>query len=318
MTPDQEEIIRCLCIILCQFILQKLTVCLHVVVGYQNHLTKFISAPTLPRYKNFLTKVSNMPQPKNLTAAIIVIGDEILSGRTKDKNIGWLAENLSTLGIQLVEARVIADNRQVIIDTVQTLSAAYDLVFTSGGIGPTHDDITTEAVAAAFNLPVIRHPEAERRLMEHYANTDLEFNAARQKMADIPETATLIDNPLSAAPGFVLQNVYVLPGVPVILQAMFEGLRNSLPGGVVMTRITVQCGTGEGNIAPIMATVQSRYEGVSIGSYPWFKPGQFGTAVVVSGLDQGAAESAAKNVEAEVRLFGADAQIVDVDGTHVL
>ena len=256
-----------------------------------------------------------MSQSKNPTAAIIVIGDEILSGRTKDKNIGWLAENMSAQGIQLCEARVIADNRQVIIDTVQTLSAAYDLVFTSGGIGPTHDDITTEAVAAAFNLPVIRHPEAERRLMEHYANTDLEFNAARQKMADIPETATLIDNPLSAAPGFILGNVHVLPGVPVILQAMFEELRNSLPGGVVMTRITVQCGTGEGNIAPIMATVQSRYEGVSIGSYPWFKPGQFGTAVVVSGLDQTATASAAKDVESEVRLFGADAQIVEADGT---
>ena len=258
-----------------------------------------------------------MSQSKNPTAAIIVIGDEILSGRTKDKNIGWLAEKLSAQGIQLGEARVIADSRQVIISTVQALSAAYDLVFTSGGIGPTHDDITTEAVAAAFHVPVIRHPEAEQRLLAHYANTDLEFNAARQKMADIPETAKLIDNPLSAAPGFILGNVHVFPGVPVILQAMFEGLRNSLPGGVVMTRITVQCGTGEGNIASIMSTVQSRHEGVSIGSYPWFKPGKFGTAVVVSGLDQAATESAAKNVEAEVRLFGADAQIVASDGAPV-
>ena len=254
----------------------------------------------------------------NPTAAILVIGDEILSGRTKDKNIGWLAENLSAQGIQLFEARVIADNRQVIIDAVQTLSAAYDLVFTSGGIGPTHDDITAEAVAAAFHVPLIRHPEAERRLVEHYANTDLEFNAARQKMANIPETATLIDNPLSAAPGFIIGNVHVLPGVPVILQAMFERLRSSLPGGVVMTRITVQCGTGEGNIATILATVQSRYEGVSIGSYPWFKPGQFGTAAVVSGLDRAVTESAAKDVEAEVRLFGAHAQIVDADGAPVL
>ena len=256
-----------------------------------------------------------MSQPKNPTAAIIVIGDEILSGRTKDKNIGWLAEKLSAQGIQLVEARVIADNRQVIIDTVKTLSAAYDLVFTSGGIGPTHDDITTEAVAAAFDVPVVRHSEAERRLVAHYENTDLEFNAARQKMADIPATATLIDNPLSAAPGFILGNVHVLPGVPAILQAMFEGMRGALPGGVVMTRITVQCGTGEGNIATILATVQSRYEGVSIGSYPWFKPGQFGTAVVVSGLDQNATASAAKDIQSEVWLFGADAKIVEADGT---
>ena len=256
-----------------------------------------------------------MSQPKNPTAAIIVIADEILSGRTKDKNIGWLAEKLSAQGIQLVEARVIADNRQVIIDTVKTLSAAYDLVFTSGGIGPTHDDITTEAVAAAFDVPVIRHAEAERRLIAHYENTDLEFNEARQKMADIPATATLIDNPLSAAPGFILGNVHVLPGVPKILQAMFEGVLSALPGGVVMTRITVQCGTGEGNIAAIMTNVQSRYEGVSIGSYPWFKPGQFGTAIVVSGLDQMKTKSAAKDVESEVRLFGFDAQIAETDGT---
>ena len=256
-----------------------------------------------------------MSQPKNPTAAIIVIADEILSGRTKDKNIGWLAEKLSAQGIQLVEARVIADNRQVIIDTVKTLSAAYDLVFTSGGIGPTHDDITTEAVAAAFDVPVIRHAEAERRLIAHYENTDLEFNEARQKMADIPATATLIDNPLSAAPGFILGNVHVLPGVPTILQAMFEGVLSALPGGVVMTRITVQCGTGEGNIAAIMTNVQSRYEGVSIGSYPWFKPGQFGTAIVVSGLDQMKTKSAAKDVESEVRLFGFDAQIAEADGT---
>jgi molybdenum cofactor synthesis domain-containing protein len=262
-------------------------------------------------------KVIIMPLPQNPTAAIIVIGDEILSGRTKDKNIGWLAENLSAQGIQLVEARVIADNRQVIIDTVQNLSAAYDLVFTSGGIGPTHDDITTEAVAAAFDVPVIRHPEAERRLLAHYANTDLEFNAARQKMADIPDTAELIDNPLSAAPGFILGNVHVLPGVPSILQAMYEGLRSRLPGGVVMTRITVQCATGEGNIATILAAVESRYEGTSIGSYPWFKPAQFGTAVVVSGLDAETTQKAAKDVETEVRQLGVDAAIVGADGAPV-
>jgi molybdenum cofactor synthesis domain-containing protein len=287
-------------------------------------LTKSADAHILPRKPND-TSIPNstfimvivMPLPQNPTAAIIVIGDEILSGRTKDKNIGWLAENLSAQGIQLVEARVIADNRQVIIDTVQNLSAAYDLVFTSGGIGPTHDDITTEAVAAAFDVPVIRHPEAERRLLAHYANTDLEFNAARQKMADIPDTAELIDNPLSAAPGFILGNVHVLPGVPSILQAMYEGLRSRLPGGVVMTRITVQCATGEGNIATILAAVESRYEGTSIGSYPWFKPGQFGTAVVVSGLDAETTQKAAKDVETEVRQLAVDAAIVGADGAPV-
>jgi len=258
-----------------------------------------------------------MSSSANPTAAIIVIGDEILSGRTKDKNIGWLAEQLGAQGIQLGEARVIADKKQTIIDTVQTLSKTYDLVFTSGGIGPTHDDITTDAVAAAFNVPVIRHPEAERRLIAHYANTDLEFNAARQKMADIPDTAALIDNPLSAAPGYIIGNVHVLPGVPTILKAMFEGLKHTLPGGVVMTRITVQCSTGEGNIATILADVEARHDGVSIGSYPWMKPGQFGTAIVVSGLDAAVTTSAARTVEAEVRTFGAEANIVDADGKLV-
>ena len=251
------------------------------------------------------------------TAAIIVIGDEILSGRTKDKNIGWLADQLSALGIQLGEARVIADKKHIIINTVQTLSNAYDLVFTSGGIGPTHDDITTDAVADAFNVPVIRHPEAERRLIAHYKNTDLEFNEARQKMADIPDTATLIDNPLSAAPGYIIGNVHVLPGVPTILQAMFESVKGKLPGGVVMTRITVQCSTGEGNIATILADVEAQYHGVSIGSYPYMKPGHFGTAVVVSGLDAELTSEAATMVEREVRAFGADADIVNADGTLV-
>ncbi|MEK9610497.1 MAG: molybdopterin-binding protein [Alphaproteobacteria bacterium] len=255
------------------------------------------------------------PAKPNPTAAIIVIGDEILSGRTKDKNIGWLAERLGAMGITLREARIIPDIKQVIIDTVLELSAQCDLVFTSGGIGPTHDDITTDAIAAAFGKQVIRHPEAEAVLQKHYQNTDLEFNAARQKMADIPMDATLIDNPLSAAPGFILENVHVLPGVPSILQAMFEGLSARLPGGVVMTRITVQCATGEGSIATILADVQAAHDGISIGSYPWFKPGNFGTAVVISGLDEAVARRAAEAVAAAVRAFGAEAFIVAAGDT---
>jgi len=256
--------------------------------------------------------VSVHPNP---TAAIIVIGDEILSGRTKDKNIGWLAEELNGLGIMLREARVIPDLKQVIIDTVRELADQHDLVFTSGGIGPTHDDITTDSIAAAFGRRVIRHPEAEAVLRRHYADTDIEFNAARQKMADVPEGSALIDNPLSAAPGFIIENVYVLPGVPAILQAMFEGLKSKLPGGVAMTRITVQCATGEGNIASILEETQARYEGVSIGSYPWFKPGQFGTAVVVSGLDAVLTSSAAATVASKVGEMGVQAHIVTADET---
>lgn len=252
-------------------------------------------------------KVTAMSNP---TAAIIIIGDEILSGRTKDKNIGWLAEQLGAQGIQLREARVIADVREEIIETVKHMSGKYDLVFTSGGIGPTHDDITTACIAEAFGRKVIRHPEAEARLIKHYTNTDIEFNAARQKMADIPEGAELIDNPLSAAPGFIVENVHVFAGVPSILQAMFEGLKDRLPGGVAMTRLTVQCAIGEGTIATIMESVQQTHDGVSVGSYPWFKPGQFGTAVVVSGLDAVITAAAAEMLADGVRAIGADAHVM--------
>ena len=219
------------------------------------------------------------------TAAILVIGDEILSGRTKDKNIGWIAEQLNEIGIDLIEARVIADVEEVIIRHVRELSDAYSYVFTSGGIGPTHDDITTQSVAKAFGKKVIRHEEAVRRLLDHYRGTDIEFNGARQKMADIPEDAILIDNPVSAAPGYKLQNVHVMAGVPSILQAMFEGIKDSLEGGQPRTRITVQCAIGEGTIATIMEAVATEFEGLSVGSYPWFKPGQFGTAVRDAGYD---------------------------------
>lgn len=250
----------------------------------------------------------------NPTAAILVIGDEILSGRTKDKNIGWLAEELTTLGISLCEARVIADVRDVIISHVRDLSAHYDYVFTSGGIGPTHDDITTESVAAAFDVPVIRHAEAEARLLRHYEGTDIDFNEARQKMADIPDTATLIDNPVSAAPGYILKNVHVMAGVPSILQAMFATFSHTLTGGVQPTRITIQCAIGEGTIATIMGDIADSFDGVSVGSYPWFKPGQFGTAVVLTGLDVAKVDKAAVQLEELVRQGGYEARR-DIDNS---
>ena len=244
----------------------------------------------------------------NPTAAILVIGDEILSGRTKDKNIGWLAEELTKLGISLCEARVIADVEQIIISHVQDLSDRYDYVFTSGGIGPTHDDITTQSVAAAFGVPVIRHAEAEARLVRHYQDTDIDFNEARQKMADIPETATLIDNPVSAAPGYKLGNVYVMAGVPSILQAMFATFSHTLTGGVQPTRITIQCAIGEGTIATTMGDIATSFDGVSVGSYPWFKPGQFGTAVVLTGLDAEKVDKAAEELERLVKQSGYEAR----------
>ena len=250
-------------------------------------------------------------QPQSKTAAILVIGDEILSGRTKDKNIGWIAEQLNEMGVDLCEARVIPDVESVIVETVKSLSQAYDYVFTSGGIGPTHDDITTACVAKAFGKKVIRHEEAMRRLLVHYEGTDIPFNEARQKMADIPEDAILIDNPASAAPGFILHNVYVMAGVPSILQAMFEGLRSSLEGGQKKRRLTVQCAIGEGTIATIMAEVSNHFEGLSVGSYPWFKPGQFGTAVVVSSKTFDDVLAAANQIASRVRADGFEAIILE-------
>lgn len=245
------------------------------------------------------------------TAAIIVIGDEILSGRTKDKNIGWLAEQLNEIGIDLIEARVIADVEELIIRHVTELSKANDYVFTSGGIGPTHDDITTASIAKAFGKKVIRHKEAERRLLKHYEGTDIPFNEARQKMADIPEDADLIDNPASAAPGFILHNVYVMAGVPSILQSMFEGLKDQLIGGQKKVRLTVQCAIGEGTIATIMADVAQSFDDLSVGSYPWFKPGQFGTAVVVSSKQRDHVHQAAQMVAQKVSEAGYEAVILD-------
>ncbi len=251
-----------------------------------------------------------MTQKISKTAAILVIGDEILSGRTKDKNIGWIAEQLNEMGIDLIEARVIADVEAVIIRHVLELSKSCDYLFTSGGIGPTHDDITTASIAKAFGKKVIRHEEAVRRLLVHYEDTDIPFNEARQKMADIPEDAALIDNPASAAPGFILENVYVMAGVPPILQSMFEGLKDKLEGGQKKMRLTVQCGIGEGTIASIMAEISDAFEGLSVGSYPWFKPGQFGTAVVVSSKNREQVQSAAEKLQMLVQQAGYEATIL--------
>ena len=244
----------------------------------------------------------------NPTAAICVIGDEILSGRTKDKNIGWIAEQLNGLGIQLTQARVIADVKETIIRHITELSDENDYVFTSGGIGPTHDDITTESVAAAFNVKVERNQEAMRRLEQHYKGSEIVLNEVRKKMADIPVGATLIDNPVSAAPGFQLENVYVMAGVPSIMQSMFESLSASLKGGIIPTRLTVQCTTGEGNVAHILEQISNQYETVSVGSYPWFKPGQFGTAVVLTGLDESLVSNAAKELCQLVKHAGFEAE----------
>ena len=243
------------------------------------------------------------------SAAFIVIGDEILSGRTADANINWLANRLHGLGIKLAEVRVVGDERGAIVSAVRALSGAYDLVFTSGGIGPTHDDMTTGCVAEAFGVPVVLDAEADRRLVEHYAGTDIEYNEARRKMAHVPEGAALIDNPISAAPGYIIGNVHVLAGVPSILQAMVDGLGDTLPGGAREHRLSVHTGLGEGTVAAGLGEIQAAHDGISIGSYPWFRPGAYGTVLVVSGLDRKQVEKVASEVLGLIEGHGGEGRI---------
>ena len=241
-----------------------------------------------------------------VTAALCIIGNEILSGRTQDKNLGYIGERLNTLGIRLAEVRVVRDDETAIVEAVRALSARFTYVFTSGGIGPTHDDITTACIAKAFGVAVERNPEAMRRLTAHYANSGVEFNEARRKMADIPAGATLIDNPVSAAPGFILGNVHVLPGVPRILQAMFDGVASRLAGGVPVLSRTVACTIGEGTVAAGLGDIQARYPDVEIGSYPYFRAGHFGTSLVLRAADPVLLEAAVEEVRALVRSLGGE------------
>lgn len=221
----------------------------------------------------------------NPTAAMLVIGDEILSGRTRDSNMHHLARELTRHGIRLMEARVVADDQPAIVAALNALRGAWDHVFTSGGIGPTHDDITADAVAAAFGVGIGVRDDARAILEAHYQRTGLELNAARLRMARIPEGAVLIDNPVSAAPGFSLGNVHVLAGVPAIFQAMVAGVLPHLTGGAPLLSQALDVPRGEGEIAGALGELAARYADLSFGSYPWQRNGAFGTQLVVRGTD---------------------------------
>ena len=232
-----------------------------------------------------------------ITAAILVIGDEILSGRTKDQNIGYIAEYLTAIGIDLREVRVVADVEDDIVAAVNALRTRYDHLFTTGGIGPTHDDITADAVAKAFGVAIDFDPRAVAILSERYGKADL--NEARMRMARIPAGAELIANPLSKAPGFSLGNVHVMAGVPAIMQAMLDGLSARLPTGRKMLSRSVPAGMGEGRIARGLAAVQSDFPDVSIGSYPTFDPtAGFTTTIVLRTRDEERLALATAAVEA--------------------
>ncbi len=230
---------------------------------------------------------------KQSTAAILLIGNEILSGRTQDKNLPFLAKALNELGIRVSQARVVADVEETIAEAVNELRAMHNYVFTTGGIGPTHDDITTVSVARAFGVPVLRHPEAEARLRAHYNNDERILNAARLKMADIPQGATLIDNPVSAAPGFQLQNVFVLAGVPMIAQAMFDNIKGRLEGGAPTLSRSIEINLPEGTVAAAVTQIQKDYAPeVEIGIYPLFRQGELGATIVLRCQEQSRLDAA--------------------------
>lgn len=241
-----------------------------------------------------------------VTAALIIIGNEILSGRTHDANLPFIATGLNEVGIRLAEVRVIPDVKSVIIDTVNVMREAHDYVFTTGGIGPTHDDITADAVAAAFGVALERNAEALQRLVAHYANTKIELNEARMKMAEIPVGGSLIDNPVSGAPGFRIENVFVMAGVPRIMQAMFDSFKHTLVGGAPMLSSTVVAPIGEGTLAAGLGSIQEAHPEVEIGSYPFYGGGKFGTALVSRGRDAAELDQVADEIRALIRSLGAE------------
>tara|TARA_B100001741_G_scaffold247435_1_gene208866 strand:+ start:15 stop:764 length:750 start_codon:yes stop_codon:yes gene_type:complete len=225
-----------------------------------------------------------MTKNTKVNAAILIIGNEILSGRTQDTNTSALAIWLNSIGVKVNEVRIVSDTEEIIIDTLNFLRKSNDYVFTTGGIGPTHDDITAEAVSKAFDLKYEIHPEAFKMLESYYKPG--EFNKGRQKMVWMPSNAELILNPTSGAPGFSVENVFCLPGVPSILKSMLGGLRNKIVGGEPILSHTISLKTVESEIANSLSKVQSQNTDVEIGSYPFFHAGKLGVSIVLRSENQ--------------------------------
>lgn len=243
-----------------------------------------------------MTASDTTSSPAIVTAAILVIGDEILSGRTKDKNIGYIAEYLTNIGIELREVRIVADVQEEIVAALNALRSRYSYVFTTGGIGPTHDDITADSVAAAFGVSIDHDPRAIAMLSERFPADQL--NEARLRMARIPAGADLIANSVSKAPGFNIGNVYVMAGVPSIMQAMLDVVAPTLKTGVKILSDTVRAGLREGDIGTALAAVAKAHPDVAIGSYPFFSETGPDTNVVVRSRDAGALAAAMDAVKA--------------------
>jgi molybdenum cofactor synthesis domain-containing protein len=234
-------------------------------------------------------------------AAVLVIGDEILSGRTKDKNIGFLADTLADIGIDLMEVRIVGDTEAAIVDAIRALSKRYDFVLTSGGIGPTHDDITADSVAEAFGVPIGVDPRAAEILLAFWQKRGVEPNESRMRMARIPAGASLIPNTVSAAPGFRIGNVFVMAGVPAILQAMMDEVVKMLPASRPVLSETIEAHRPEGDVAAPAAEVQAAHPLVRIGSYPYHDGKRFTTRLVLRSRDAAALAAAKAAMEAALR-----------------
>jgi len=225
-----------------------------------------------------------MEKKIQVNATIIIIGNEILSGRTQDTNTGSISLWLNSLGVKVEEVRIIPDIEELIVTTINKTKKKYNYVFTTGGIGPTHDDITAESISKAFGLKYEIHKEAFK-ILENYYNPG-EFNKSRQKMAWMPSNAKLILNPTSGAPGFIVENVFCLPGVPSILKSMLGGLKNKISGGKPILSHTISLSTVESEIAEPLKNVQNNNKEVEIGSYPFFKAGKLGVSIVIRSTDK--------------------------------
>ncbi len=238
---------------------------------------------------------------KNKTVALLIIGNEILSGKTQDKNLNYVAKKFTEMGIRFVEVRVVQDIKEEIALAINELRSKYDYVFTTGGIGPTHDDITIDSIAYAFGVPVVEHPEARKRLEAYYENRNSKLNEARLRMAKVPQGSELIDNPLTSAPGCKIENVFILAGIPSIMQVMFDYASQFLQKGRKIFSETVSCNLIEGDIAQPLTDIQNKYPDTEIGSYPLVVEGRYAVSLVVRGLDKDMIENAANDIREMIK-----------------
>lgn len=245
-----------------------------------------------------------MANDPNKTASLLIIGNEILSGKTMDKNLNYIAKKFTNIGITFVEARVVRDIQDEIVEAVNELRKKFDYVFTTGGIGPTHDDITIEAVAKAFGVGVVEHPAARAKLEEYYKERGSDLNEARLRMAKFPEGAELIENPLTAAPGCKIENVFVLAGIPSIMQVMFDYASQYLKKGRKIYSETIYCDLIEGNLAAKLTEIQNNNGDTEIGSYPYVYKGKYAVSLVIRSVNKEAVHKAAQQIEKMVTDLG--------------